>query len=765
MDARINRALQLLDKSKQVAASSRAKARAFAERQAKAREEAEAHLAAGLPVPSPIKHHPPPTDDAAPTRPATAAATMADLRRRRRHRRARHRPWRPEGAIGNGGKRRSKKGGGKRRKSDRKKSTGSRRMPAALRYVSPVHSPAIGKVNTGARRGVTGKAVCTWSDMDASLRIQARKEKRESKKAKKEEGVKKKKKPTAAAISQQKAKAKVRSIGKLSAKDNLTLRQVKKLRLKRAASADAAVEPSASPRKPGKATRPKSPKKSKPKPEKKAATKVAWSSTSEALLLVGGEGEGAAAAEAAAPSPRAPLQFSEDEIRKLLQRGELSSVGLSDYGFFRCRLRLPRGPGSPRGGGTPRARKGKAKAVKAARRPTSAKRRRGGKRPGSAGRARPRPAAGVASLLKVKASHRTIADIEADGDDADFQLITFTADLVHQKPPPAKRVSWSSKLVTHPPLVNSPRLQSPRVPETLESKKPGGPPGARLATWQQAAGAGGGGGGGADGADAPPPISFTLRKPSSGRSRRALAFGDFGAKLCPSAEAMAYHLIDNRRKFAGRRVLELGAGALGIAGIALAVASDAAEIVLTDGDATVVELLRHNVDRNRAKFGATKVKVHKLMWGDFNALWKRRFDRRFDWVIASDCVFNTCHHTPLLATLKRALRPRAPLNPMAIAAGGHAALVAGALSIGKRRATEQETEGESGGSGVGVGKVLLFAPRRNGSLAAFVKAARRHGGFAKVRESAEYAGGRRFVGLKCQPLRISMRVTRETVGN
>ena len=70
MDARINRALQLLDKSKQVAASSRAKARAFAERQAKAREEAEAHLAAGLPVPSPIKHHPPPTDDAAPTRPA-----------------------------------------------------------------------------------------------------------------------------------------------------------------------------------------------------------------------------------------------------------------------------------------------------------------------------------------------------------------------------------------------------------------------------------------------------------------------------------------------------------------------------------------------------------------------------------------------------------------------------------------------------------------------------------------------------------------------
>ena len=44
---------------------------------------------------------------------------------------------------------------------------------------------------------------------------------------------------------------------------------------------------------------------------------------------------------------------------------------------------------------------------------------------------------------------------------------------------------------------------------------------------------------------------------------------------------MAYHLIEHRKKFAGRRVLELGAGALGIAGIALAVASDAAEVVLT----------------------------------------------------------------------------------------------------------------------------------------------------------------------------------------
>lgn len=91
----------------------------------------------------------------------------------------------------------------------------------------------------------------------------------------------------------------------------------------------------------------------------------------------------------------------------------------------------------------------------------------------------------------------------------------------------------------------------------------------------------------------------------------------------------------------GKRVLELGAGA-GLAGMVLAATGLAREVVLTDGNPTVVATLQLNVQRNTAAFSRTKVSAHMLHWAKYDG--HLGF---FDVVIAADWCALTPLHTPL----------------------------------------------------------------------------------------------------------------------
>jgi hypothetical protein len=90
----------------------------------------------------------------------------------------------------------------------------------------------------------------------------------------------------------------------------------------------------------------------------------------------------------------------------------------------------------------------------------------------------------------------------------------------------------------------------------------------------------------------------------------------------------------------GKRVLELGAGA-GLAGMMLAATGLAREVVLTDGNPTVVATLQLNVQRNAAAFKRTKLSAHMLHWAKYDG-----HLGYFDVIIAADWYALTPLHMP-----------------------------------------------------------------------------------------------------------------------
>ncbi|KAH8060550.1 hypothetical protein JL722_4656 [Aureococcus anophagefferens] len=107
---------------------------------------------------------------------------------------------------------------------------------------------------------------------------------------------------------------------------------------------------------------------------------------------------------------------------------------------------------------------------------------------------------------------------------------------------------------------------------------------------------------------------------------------EVGLRLWPAALLFAEWALADPRRFAGRSVLELGAG-VGLCGLALA-ATGAARVVLTDGDGRVVTNLRHNADLNGR--GRRRVAPPKLV--DEAAAFYA--SGAFDAVVAADCVYD-----------------------------------------------------------------------------------------------------------------------------
>lgn len=80
-------------------------------------------------------------------------------------------------------------------------------------------------------------------------------------------------------------------------------------------------------------------------------------------------------------------------------------------------------------------------------------------------------------------------------------------------------------------------------------------------------------------------------------------------RIWPSEECLAYLLLKNPSKVEGKRVLELGAGMTGLAGL-VASHFTSSNVLLSDGNDKSVENLQRVVSRN--KLG--NVSTGKILW-------------------------------------------------------------------------------------------------------------------------------------------------------
>ncbi|CAA0821064.1 S-adenosyl-L-methionine-dependent methyltransferases superfamily protein [Striga hermonthica] len=100
----------------------------------------------------------------------------------------------------------------------------------------------------------------------------------------------------------------------------------------------------------------------------------------------------------------------------------------------------------------------------------------------------------------------------------------------------------------------------------------------------------------------------------------------------PSEDVLAYYSLSHLDLFRGKSVIELGSG-YGLAGFVIATATDASEVVISDGNPQVVDYIQRNIDANSASFGSTKVRSMVLHWDQVEGL---DICGAFDLVVASD---------------------------------------------------------------------------------------------------------------------------------
>ena len=84
----------------------------------------------------------------------------------------------------------------------------------------------------------------------------------------------------------------------------------------------------------------------------------------------------------------------------------------------------------------------------------------------------------------------------------------------------------------------------------------------------------------------------------------------------PAERALAVWAAGRPDDFAGRRVVEIGAGRAGLAGLAVAASSPAAAVWLTDGHVAAVDALRAGLDAiDRGALRCTDVSAARMRWG------------------------------------------------------------------------------------------------------------------------------------------------------
>lgn len=116
----------------------------------------------------------------------------------------------------------------------------------------------------------------------------------------------------------------------------------------------------------------------------------------------------------------------------------------------------------------------------------------------------------------------------------------------------------------------------------------------------------------------------------------------YGIVLWPAAIALAHEIAS--RDFAGKRVLELGAGT-GLPGIVAA--SVGARVVQTDRQEVALFVCKQNAERN----GLTTIEHRAADWTS----WQDR--EPYDYILGSDVIYATSVHSPLRRIFESNLAP------------------------------------------------------------------------------------------------------------
>ncbi|XVF18039.1 hypothetical protein REPUB_Repub10bG0177100 [Reevesia pubescens] len=124
----------------------------------------------------------------------------------------------------------------------------------------------------------------------------------------------------------------------------------------------------------------------------------------------------------------------------------------------------------------------------------------------------------------------------------------------------------------------------------------------------------------------------------------------------PSEDVLAYFCLSHADMFRSKRVIELGSG-YGLAGLAIAAATEALEVVISDGNPQVVDYIQHNIKINSGAFGDTRVKSMKLHWHQKEI---SNLSHIFDVIVASDCTFFKEFHKDLARITQLLLKNDGP---------------------------------------------------------------------------------------------------------
>ncbi|MCD7460270.1 hypothetical protein HAX54_043213 [Datura stramonium] len=124
----------------------------------------------------------------------------------------------------------------------------------------------------------------------------------------------------------------------------------------------------------------------------------------------------------------------------------------------------------------------------------------------------------------------------------------------------------------------------------------------------------------------------------------------------PSEDVLGHYCLSHASIFRQKRVIELGSG-YGLAGLIVAMTTEAREVFISDGNPQVVDYIQRNVNANSGSFGGTEVKPLMLHWGQET---DSDISNTFDVIIASDCTFFKEFHGALVRTIKSLLKDEGP---------------------------------------------------------------------------------------------------------
>ncbi|KAM3394487.1 calmodulin-lysine N-methyltransferase isoform X1 [Capsicum galapagoense] len=124
----------------------------------------------------------------------------------------------------------------------------------------------------------------------------------------------------------------------------------------------------------------------------------------------------------------------------------------------------------------------------------------------------------------------------------------------------------------------------------------------------------------------------------------------------PSEDVLSHYCLSRASIFREKRIIELGSG-YGLAGLIVAMTTEAREVFISDGNPQVVDYIQRNVNVNSGSFGGTEVKPLMLHWGQEK---DTDISNTFDVIIASDCTFFKEFHEALVQTIKSLLKEEGP---------------------------------------------------------------------------------------------------------